>query len=643
MPRILVLLALIAMPCLGLLAPARAQDVMALIHADRWADAQAAAAANPDPVAGKLVRYYRLLAPGAATPSEIMQFMADSPDWPFQPTLARRRDEAIAADLDDADTAAACPAAEAAAALVRCAEAFAALGKNAEAAAYARRAWVVLPPDIAQESRFLGRWGTVLGRAEQSARFDRLAWADTSAAARQATRLDPPDLPRAIARLALRRDDPGAPAMVQALAPADRASPAIVLEWAKFLRRANQDTDALTVWTQQGTEAERAAPPGHLAAFWDERNILARHRLRDGDPQGAYALAAGQAQKGAEQIADAEFLAGYIALRKLHDPAKATQHFQVLTASKSAITQGRAHYWLGRAATDPAIAAKEYAAAAAYPNTFYGQLAILALGEGPAGLAKRIASARDPGWDSAQALDFAGRELARAAAYLVAWGEPHRAEAFMLRLIDIVPDAADRSMAAHLAAGFGMPQTAIAVARKAGREGVVLLDAGWPVAADIPADTGLEPALALGIIRQESSFDGTTVSPVGARGLMQLMPGTAAIVAKNLGIRAPLPSLTTDGALNIRLGSTYLRGLMDDFAGCTPLAVAGYNAGPGRVIEWLGTNGDPRDGGANVLDWIEEIPFGETRNYVQRVVENEVIYRAKQGQSLPHPLAPWLK
>ncbi len=635
--------ALLAAVPLLLAVPARAQDVMALIHADRWADAAAAAAANPDPVAAKLVTYYRLLAPGAATPSDIMRFMADSPDWPFQPTLARRRDEAIAADPDDADTAAACPAAESAAALARCAEAFSNLGKAAEAANDARRAWVVLPPDATEESKFLARWGTVLGRAAQSARFDRLAWTDTAGATRQEARLDPSDIPRAEARLALRRDESGAPAMVQALPAAERASPAIVLELAKFLRRANQDTDALAVWTQQGTAAERAAPPDHLAAFWDERNILARHRLRDGDAAGAYALAADHAQKGAEQIADAEFLAGYIALRKLHDPAKATQHFRALTVSKSAITQGRAHYWLARAAADPAMAAKEYAAAAAYPNTFYGQLAILALGEGPAGLAKRIATARDPGWDASQALGFAGRELARAAAYLVAWGEPHRAEAFMLRLIDIAPDAADRSMDAHLAAGFGMPQTAIAVARKAGREGVVLLDAGWPVAADIPSDTGLEPALALGIIRQESSFDGATVSPVGARGLMQLMPATAATVAKRLGIRAPLPALTTDSVLNIRLGSTYLRGLMDDFAGCTPLAVAGYNAGPGRVIEWLGTNGDPRDGGTNMLDWIEEIPLGETRNYVQRVVESEVIYRAKQGQSLPHPLAQWLK
>jgi soluble lytic murein transglycosylase len=639
-------LALLSALLLALPVIARAEDVMALVRADRWADAEAAASAEPDPVAEKLVTYYRLLAPNAATQAEIGKFMAESPDWPLQGSLAHRRDEALAVDPDDTDVATACAAgaAESSPTLARCAEAAAALGHDADATAYARRAWVALSSDPAAEAAFLARWSAVLGRADQAQRFDRLAWSDTAGATRQAARLDPADRPRAEARLALRRDDSAALALVQALPSADRAAPAMMLEQARYLRRAGQDADALALWLASGTAAERAAPPDHLAAFWEERNILARHRLRDGDAEGAYALAAGHVQKASEQIADAEFLAGFIALRKLNDPSRAARHFQTLAAlSKAAITLGRAHFWLARATADAAVAKQEYEAAAAYPNTFYGQLAVLALGEGPAGLAKRINAARDPGWDSAQALAFAGRELARAAAYLVAWGDPRRAQVFLLRLVDITLDPDDRSMAAHLAAGFGMPETAVAVARKAGREGVVLLDAGWPVAAEVPADAGPEPALVLGIIRQESSFDPTTVSPVGARGLMQLMPGTATQVASTLGLHGPLPSLTGDAPLNIKLGTAYLRGLMDDFESCTPLAVAAYNAGPARVAEWLGANGDPRTGATEMLDWIEEIPFGETRNYVERVIENEVIYRAKRGESVAHPLAQWMR
>jgi soluble lytic murein transglycosylase len=390
-------------------------------------------------------------------------------------------------------------------------------------------------------------------------------------------------------------------------------------------------------WLDLGAAAERDAPAERRAAFWDERNLLARRRLRQGDAAGAYKLAAGHAQTGSEQVADAEFLAGFIALRKLNNPAQATVHFKRLaTQSKAAITQGRAHYWLARAGGGVA----EYRLSAAWPNTFYGQLSLLALDQNPA---ERIRTLHDPAATSTDALDLAGREVARAAAYLVAWGEPRRAQAFLFRLDDIAPDPVSRALVARLAQGFGTPETAVALVRRAGRDGLIQLDTGWPVAAAIPADIALDPALALGIIRQESSFDGTTTSPVGARGLMQLMPATAASVARQLGTQAPVAALTADSSLNIRLGSTYLRGLLDQFGGVVPYAVAGYNAGPGRVTEWSSVNGDPRTGSADMIDWIELIPFGETRNYVQRVIENQVIYAARSNAKAPHPLADFLK
>ncbi|MBN9508683.1 MAG: lytic transglycosylase domain-containing protein [Alphaproteobacteria bacterium] len=626
-------------------APARAGDVMAAVRADRWDEAAALAAAEPDPVAGKLVTFYRLLTPGAASAAEIGRFMAESPDWPMAGTLARRRDEALVTEPDDTAAAAACAqgAARSAAGWERCAQADAAMGRADEATAAARRAWVLLPGDGTAPA-FLARWGSVIGPAEQRARFDRLAWTDTAAAARQIPRLDPEDRPAAEARLALRRDDPQALAMVAALPAAARAAPAMVLEEARYLRRAERDEEAEKLWLDLGTAAERAAPAEHRAAFWAERNLLARHRLRDNDPEGAYALAAGHAQTAAEQVADAEFLAGFIALRRLNDRARAAPHFARLAAmSRAAITQGRAHFWAAQAAADPATARREYQAAAAWPETFYGQLAILALGEGPAGLARRITERRDPAWDSGQALAFAARELARASAYLIAWGEQDRAEAFLLRLVNIVPDPVDRSLAARLAAGFGMPQTAVAIARRAGVEGVVLIDAGWPDPVRLPPGGGVEPALVLGVIRQESSFDTTTVSPAGAEGLMQLMPGTASLVARQIGLGTRRANLIGDPEQNVKLGTAYLRAMLDQFDGCTPLAVAAYNAGPSRVQEWLATYGDPRQNGVAMIDWIELIPYGETRNYVQRVIENEVIYRARSGEVKPHPLAQWLR
>jgi soluble lytic murein transglycosylase len=628
-------------------APAQAQNVMGLVRGDQWAEAAAAAAQLPDPVAAKLVTYYRLLAPGAAGVEEITQFMATSPDWPLQGTLARRRDEAAANEPDDKLALAQCDQAppKASAARLRCAQAYRVAGRADAAVAMLRRAWIDGFDDAAAETRFLHDTNPPLTRADQWQRFDRLAWSDTAGATRQEARLDPADQPRAQARLAFRRGDPNAPAFAAAL-PADaRNDPGLVLEQARWLRHAGQEDAARALWADAGTAAERAAPPERQPAFWQERNLLARQLLSEGNAKGAYAVVAGQAQTGPEQMVDAEFLAGFIALRKLNDPAGAVAHFNALAAaSKAAITQARAHYWLGRAAaarSDAAGARAEYKLAAAWPTTFYGQLAAIALGDDPAALAARIRAAHDPPGDATRALDLAGRELARAAAYLVGWGEAHRAQPFLLRLDEVTPDAADHALAARLALGFGMPDMAVAIARRAGREGLMLPDAGWPTAVTPPA--GVEEALTLGVIRQESSFDTAVISEAGARGLMQLMPGTAAALARKAGLAPSVPALITDASFNMRLGTAYLQQMLDQFDGAVPLAVAAYNAGPSRVQEWLGVNGDPRGPDIDMIDWIELIPFNETRNYVQRVIENEMVYRAKLNVVLPHPLARWLR
>jgi soluble lytic murein transglycosylase len=625
--------------------PAQAQNVMALVRGDQWAEAAGAAAQLPDPVAAKLVTYYRLLAPGAAGVADIAQFMATSPDWPLQGTLARRRDEALANEPDDKLVVEQCDQAppKVSAARLRCAQAYQVAGRADDAAAMLRRAWIDGFDDAAAEARFLHDHNPALTRDDQWQRFDRLAWTDTAGATRQQARLDPSDQPGAEARLAFRRGDPNAPAFYAAL-PADRRNdPGLVLEQARWLRHAGQEDAALALWADAGTAAERAAPPG--PAFWQERNLLARQLLSAGNAKGAYAVVAGQAQTGPEQVVDAEFLAGFIALRKLNDPAGAAAHFQALAAaSKAAITQGRAHYWLGRAAAernDAAGARAEYKLAAAWPTTFYGQLAAMALGDDPAALGARIRAAHDPPGDATRALDLAGRELARAAAYLVGWGEAHRAQPFLLRLDEVTPDAADHALAARLALGFGMPDMAVAIARRAGRDGLMLPDAGWPVAVSPPASG--EPALTLGVIRQESSFDTAVISEAGARGLMQLMPGTAAALARKLGLAPSVPALITDASFNMRLGTAYLQQMLDEFDGAVPLAVAAYNAGPSRVQEWLGANGDPRGASVDMIDWIELIPFNETRNYVQRVIENEIVYRAKLNIVQPHPLARWLR
>lgn len=609
---------------------AQTLDVMGAIRARDWPAAEASARTSPDPVVGKLVTFYRLLTPGAATAEEIAAFQEANSDWPQQAALSRRRDLALAAMADDAAAAAFCaqhPPAQPPA-LLRCAEAAQHTGNGAgNVGDWVRQAWA--SGDASIEPKVLARFAGSLTPQANWQRFDRLAVTDPAAAQSQIARLELAARPKAEARLALKRDAPNAAALLAALPAAQRAEPGVFLEQAQWLRRAAKDDEALALWLSVGPEAERAAAPDRLPAFWAERSTLARRRLRAGDVQGAYQLAAGHQQQAADQAAEAEFLAGFLALRKLNDSDLARAHFQRLAESgKAALTQSRAHYWLGRAGGGAA----EYEKAAAYPTTYYGQLALLALGRDPAA---RIREVRDslqiPPDQAERVLALSGREVARAAAYLTAWGEKQRAQPFLFRLDEIAPDVSDRLLVARLAQGLGTPDTAIWLARRAGRDGVVEVATGWPAAATIPADGGVDKALALGIIRQESSFDTATVSPAGARGLMQLMPGTAAQVAQKLGTQAPPASLTADPELNIKLGVTYLRGLLDRFAGYVPFAIAGYNAGPGRVAEWLTLNGDPREAAGAIVDWIELIPINETRNYVQRVIENQAVYAALDG------------
>lgn len=638
--RILLLAALIG----AALAPAPAQSaaggVMAAVRASDWPAAAALAARYPDPVARKLVTYFRLLDPGAASAAAIAAFLTANPDWPARALLEDRWETALTGTTDDGAVARQCAARRphTAAALLRCAQAFAVEGKAGSAQRFARAAWRAGAP----AARFPPGWQAGLTDDDQWARFDALAWSGrVNAAARQIFRLAPEDQPVAQARIAFLRRRPDAASRFAALPAGARVDPALVLDAAVALERAGEDGPALALWRGQGEAAEAAAPRARRSAFWNARNRFARRLLREGNPQGAYALAADPNPLDGAAAASSRFLAGFIALRFLHEPQIAARQFAALAqGSKAVITQGRAHYWLARAdaaAGDAAGAAREYAAAAAYPVTFYGQLAALALGGGVPALNARIRALHDPAWNRQQVLDLAARETARAAITLVSWGAPRRADIFLMRLAGLAPDPAARSLAAHLALALGMPLPAVMISRIAGLHGVMLPQAGWPIPFPPPEST-LPRAVTLGIIRQESSFDREAVSSSGALGLMQLMPGTAVSEARALGVPASIPRLTADPGYNMQLGSAYLAADLGHFDGCLAMAIAAYNAGSGAVDNWLAENGDPRAGPVTLIDWLELIPFGETRDYVQRVIEGIDVYRARLQVLGPDPL-----
>lgn len=650
---------LLALTCASLLAQqvsahaqtAAPQTPMDAVADHDWATAAAMAARYADPVAGKLVTYYRVLTRGQATAAEIAAFMQQNPDWPGQSLLAARWEEALAQEPDQAAALSQCQARwpSGTKALLRCASAFQAANDMKDLADAARRAWtgtgITAPAEV---TAFLAQYGSLLQPGDEWARFTALARAESPAAAAELTRLPADRQQAASTWLALETNQPNAQALLAALPPADQQNPGIFLSGARYLRHQVTDQDALAFWLSNGQAAIQAGLPVQQHALWHEATYLARALITDGDARNAYRLVNHITPPDDVDRADREFLAGFIALRLMHDPERAEPHFRDLAALSSAvITQSRAHYWLGRTlATDGRTmqATAEYKIAASFPTTFYGQLAALALGDSPAQLNARILAAPAPGWTTTDALDFAGREVARAAAMLVAWNQPRRATSFLLDIGLIAPDPPDYAMAADLGLQFGVPQAAVGLARMAGAHGTMLLRAGWPTPVQPPTEAGVEPAVALGLMRQESSFDVEAVSPAGALGLMQLMPATARLQAKKQGVALRSSwALTSQPEVNMTLGTGYFAGVLAHFDGCLPLAIAAYNAGPHRVDQWLAQNGDFRSpGGPDVLDWLELIPFNETRNYVQRVVEGIAIYRAEEGVTQPYPLQPWL-
>jgi len=652
MRRILAPLALLLLAGTAVVTPLSAQpsrdagrQALAAVQAQRWGEAQSAAAAA-DPLIAKMVTWSRLSQRGgAASAAEIVGFVETAADWPGQDALSRRAEELLASDPDDAlalrfftgrPPRTLDGATRYVAALVNA-------NRQAEARAAASRAWGDdTGADAFAETTFLERAGSLLTPDDHWRRFNRFTFGRDYAAGQRPLPLLAPAR-QGLAQLRLAYATGGGATDPDPAAAARDAS--ATLERARMLRRAERDGDAAAAWAA-GAASQTGLPSEAQRAIWTERQILARKLVRLGDTRTAYTVAAqnGQTLAG-EARQEAEFLAGFIALRLLDDPTRAVPHFQRLAeGSRSAITQARAAYWQGRAERDPARAAPHFQRAAAFPVTFYGQMGALALGENGAQISSRILNLPVPRPSEAEARAFLSRELPRLVMTLGEMGEAARTRPFLLRLEETAPNNGERLLIARLATVIGRPDFAVWVARRGGANGAMLVEDGWPAPYAAPEGYA-EPAMVFAITRQESNFQVDAVSSSNARGLMQLLPTTAQMVARRLGVPHQYAWLTTDPTHNIRLGSAYIQDRLVTFGGVTTFAAAAYNAGGGRVTEWIGTFGDPRSGNIRMLDWMELIPFGETRNYVQRVIENIAVYRAKNPatSALDHPMAAWTR
>ena len=439
------------------------------------------------------------------------------------------------------------------------------------------------------------------------------------------------------ARLALQSGQAGVDKLILALPAAQQQDAGLALDRFRWRVWAKMPELARDLMLERSTSAEALRDPAEWAG---KRADYARLALRQGDWAMAEKLAAGHFMPpGSDEFIDLEWLAGYGALRGAA-PDRALAHFKALEqAVTSPISLARAHYWQGRALAaqgDAAGADAAYRRAAGYQSAWYGQLAAekLGLAMQPELAIPNRAEASLPEWRSSALRE---NPVWQAGVWLIAAGDPDQGQRFLLHLAETAPPE-DIGRMARMMLEMRMPWHALRLAKAAAAKGVVYPAAYFPLTGLETDDLGLPPELVMAIARRESEFNHTVSSHAGALGLMQVMPDTARSMARKIGEPFSQSRLTRDAAYNARLGAAYLEGLRDRFGPSIALVAAGYNAGPGRSARWLEDFGDLR-GEVDPVDWVEMIPFDETRNYVMRVAEALPVYRARI-QGAPAPLVP---
>jgi soluble lytic murein transglycosylase len=624
-PRVLTLLGAMFMAPSTTFADENDALRTALGHAAAKDWAAALTAATDAGEVGRDVIIWQWLRASEGKLGDYEQFLARRSDWPGLPLLKEKGEVAVARSTDSARVLAyfGVDRPRTGAGAVALVQAMQSLGRDAEAEDEATRAWSELKFEPKDEAALSAIMGAQIAVAHE-VRLDRILWEGerSGEASRMLDRVSPDFRALAQARIALQGDKPNAPQLVSAVPDAYASDPGLAYDRFAYRMRNDRYDDARDLIIERSQSAIALGVP---QAWAERRATLARYLMRNNQPKAAYQIAANHFLIQSDSLADLEFLAGFIALRKLDNPDRALQHFTTLKASVATpISLARAHYWIARALEakgDASGATAAYQAAAQNQTAYYGLLAAEKLG---LSLDEKLLSEARPNADWRQS-GFARASVLEAAMRLARAGDRALSKRFFLHLGESL-DAQELEVLADLAFEMQEPHIAVLIAKAAAERAIILPRAYFPVSR----------ALALSISRRESEFDPNAQSSAGARGLMQVLPATASDLARKTGEDSSAQRLITDPAFNVRMGSAYLRQMADEFGPSIALIASGYNAGPGRPRKWVKDFGDPRRGGVDVVDWVEMIPFTETRTYVMRVAEGVVIYRAKlNGQGGP--------
>jgi soluble lytic murein transglycosylase len=607
------------------------ENIIELVRKHKPADATQAEATISDPVARKLAEWIILRSnDNGASAERYRAFITANPSWPSQTFLRRRGEAALWDDHRDDATVWAWFENESpisAKGKLVLARSMIARGDRANAERLVRDAWRNDSMSEDTESTALDLFGALLTPGDQKARMDLLLYgSEHEAAMRAAKRLGSNQVALAKARIAAYRKASNTRALLEAVPHELHGDPGYVFSKIQLLRREEKFAEAAQLMLGAPKDPGRLY---NLDEWWIERRLLSRKMLDLGQHRTAYLIARDAALPARDIYkTEAEFTAGWIALRFLTDPATAAQHFaRIGVGSVNPTALARAGYWQGRAAEAAGRsqdARNAYAAAAGQSTSYYGQLARAKLG---------LPQIELNGAPAARGRGIERLEIVRAVQLLFELDEREIA----------IPIFADMGENGDPDALVGLGELA---SRNGDARGMLLLgkaalNRGLPFDFYAYPVTGIPPFKSIGpnveqsivfaIARQESAFNPNDVSPANAYGLMQVTPDAGRYVCKRYGASFDLGRLKNDPVYNAALGAAELGGLIEDYRGSYIMTFAAYNAGRGSVKKWIERYGDPRDPKVDAVDWVEQIPFSETRNYVQRIIENLQVYRARFG------------
>jgi soluble lytic murein transglycosylase len=589
----------------------------------RLDDALAFARRAEDKTLAKAVRGEVMGQPG--TPlgfADIVNFIEDNRDWPGMDDLRRMAEETMPDDWPNQQKVnwyTSHPALSLHG-FYHQIDAQLAMGLEQQAVAQIRARWVNNGFTRDELQAFYGRFNNYLRPDDHWARLDRLIWDENYETAQRMYPFVSSDLQAlAEARIAYGRMDSRVASLITRVPRTLQNDPGLLYERLRWLRMKSRDDEAVQILLHAPADL------GRPEKWWVERHIVIRRLIELRDINTAMQVARNHGQTSGLAHQQAEFMAGWLALRFFKNPQEAVTHFTSLYNGVSTpISKSRGAYWLGRSyefAKDQAQARQWYEAAAAMITTFYGQLAHARI------YPTSPVTLNEPVGPKEVSTKFLQHDLVRAAWQLRQIGQNERMEKFFLVASDTARQRGEYVALAKMAQRMNRLDLMVKAAKDANQKDISLPVSGFPLLEQkLPSQP--EAAMIHAIIRQESMFKRDAVSPAGARGIMQLMPTTARAVARKLGIKFNNNQLF-DTAANIRMGSAYLQERLEGFDGSLPLAIAAYNAGQGRAREWLGIYGDPRNPQIDPIDWIELIPIYETRNYVHRVMEALQIYRIR--------------